>query len=67
MLYRKERNIDEESTKKVLAAKREPDECSEKTDKEDEIFQRLWLHMQQINEEEKGEEGDGDKSEKRAN
>ena len=58
-------NTDEGSTKNVLSAHSELDE-HEKTDEEDEILQRWWLHMQQINEEEKGEEGDGDKSEYRA-
>jgi L-rhamnose mutarotase len=43
------------------------DENSEKTDKEDEILQRWWLHMQQINEEKKDEEGDGDESGKSMN
>ena len=62
MPYKKRRNTDEESTKNVLPAHRELDE-HEKTDEEDEILQRWWLDMEQINEEEKGEEGDGDKSE----
>ena len=67
MPYRKRRNTDEESAKNVLADDRELDEHSEKTDEKDEILQRWWLHMHQINEEEKDEEGDGDKSNKRAN
>ena len=46
----------------MLPAHRELDE-HEKTDEEDEILQRWWLDMEQINDEEKGEEGDGDKSE----
>jgi hypothetical protein len=58
------RNTDEESTTNVLLTHRELDE-HEKTDEEDKILQRWWLDTQQISEEEKGEEGDGDKSEKR--
>ena len=39
MPYRKRRNSGEETTKKFLAADRELDEHSEKTDEEDEILQ----------------------------
>jgi hypothetical protein len=67
MPYRKRRNTDEEGTKKLLDADRELDEHSEKTDEEDEIIQKGWLHMQQINEEKKDKHGDGDGSEKTAN
>jgi len=66
MIYRKRRNTVEGSTKKLLAAHKELDEHNEKTDEEDEILQWWWLHMQQINEENK-DKGDVDKSEKRAN
>jgi len=45
--------------KKVLDADRELDEHSEKTDEENEIMQKWWLHMEQINEEKKDKEGDG--------
>jgi len=38
--YRKRRDTDEGSTKKVLATNRELDEHSEETDEEDEILQR---------------------------
>jgi hypothetical protein len=40
MPYRKRRNTDDESTKKLLAADKELDEHSEKTDEEYEILQR---------------------------
>jgi hypothetical protein len=63
MPYRKRRNTHEESTKKLLAANRELGVHSEKTDVEDAILQRWWLHMQKINVEDK-DEGD---SEIRAN
>jgi hypothetical protein len=64
MTCRNRRNTVEGSTNKILAANREQDEHSEKTDEGDEILQRWWLHWQQINEEENDEEGDGDKNEK---
>ena len=60
MPYRKRRNTDDESTKKLLAADKELDEHSEKTDEEYEILQRWWLHMEQINVEDKDQVGDGD-------
>jgi len=59
MSFRKRRNTDEESTKKLLAANREVDEHSEKTDEEDDVLERWWLHMQQIDVEDE-EEGDGE-------
>jgi L-rhamnose mutarotase len=59
MTYRKRRNTDEESTMNVLAADRDPDEHGGNTDEEDEILQRWWLHIAQINEEGNDEEEDG--------
>ena len=65
MPYRKRRNTDEGCTNKVLATNRELDEYSGKLIGNMELCKRWWLHMQQINEEEK--EGDVVGSEKRAN
>jgi hypothetical protein len=45
MPYKKRRNTDEESPKKVLTTNRELDEQGEETDEEDEILQRFWLYM----------------------
>jgi len=46
MPYRKRKNPDDEGTKKLLAADRKLDELNEKTDEDDDILQRWWLHMQ---------------------